>query len=270
MLFTIALIGIAYGLSYGFKIDFLLMFICLSPILTQFGSNTSASYLIPPYLLFGVLFIFLAQGKIVADLPTEARAQFRRIVQALVWLVMTLCLLLLQHSSKKLTYEVELPVSAMKQDSQSLLYYSQPKLDSIEKFRLDAGLSGAYNGIRIVDFSFWHPGAILYLGAAQYPVSIADETFERTLEIQAEMVIDHLKKRDKFNRSPMIIRTMEVKPLNKCTKLTTHISDENLSNVLGSQGFDPYVKDVSIYKSFPVDITLYPYNIALLVPCVRE
>lgn len=270
MLFTLLLIGIAYGLTFGFSVDYLLLFVCLSPILTQFGSNTNSAYLMPPFLLAGILFIFLSKEKVVEISAQMSSPKPHALTTACVWLGITLSLLFLQHSSKKITYEVELPINKVILDVQSTLFYSESKLKSINQFRFDAGMNGAYSGVRIMDFSFWHPGAILFLGAIPYPLSIADKTFERTLDAQADLVINQIKTGDKFSRTSMIIRTLASKPSNKCSMLTSKLSDQNLSRVLGARGFDPYVKDVSIYRSLPIDTTLYPYNIVLLLPCERN
>jgi len=266
-LLALSLIGFAYGLRFGSKVDYLLLFISLSPILTQFGSNTNASYLISPYLLVGVLFIYLSAGAGIDNLSSQSLVMFRKVISAFAWLTISLCLLFLQHSSEKTTYEVELPISKLKWDAQNSLYYSERKLESINQFRENASVTGAYSGERIIDFSFWHPGAILYLGGIQYPISIADKTFEKTLETQLDLVFKHINSWQQFSQSPIIVRTSASKPLNRCDKLTNQISDFNLRSALGARDFNPNVRDVSIYRSLPIDTTLYPYNIALLVPC---
>ena len=160
-----------------------------------------------------------------------------------------------------------MPSNELEKDPVSSLYYSPQKLQSIKSFREAAGLNGQFTGERILDLSFWHPGAILYLGGLQFPHVVNNKVFRKTLYLQVEATIKQVQNLESSKTPPMIIETVKSGVIDGCSDLSDFVEDTELRFLLKSLEFNPRVLNKAIYISDPVDLTLYPKNIAYLVPC---
>jgi hypothetical protein len=178
-----------------------------------------------------------------------------------------MCLCLLGASTRSTSYEVDLPSSELQFDTQTSLYFSSEKLKFIREFRTNSQRYGILNERRVLDLSFWHPGAILYLDKMPFPISTADVTFRNSLDFQSDVTLQQLNLSKEAWLGLITIRTIDVTPRNVCKKLSDHLIDRDIASTFRSKKFDPLVRDIAIYKSTSVDLTLYPYNISLLETC---
>lgn len=255
--------------SYSFtnqNLNLSKMVLTSAPILTQFGSNSSAAYLIPPILIsvmMYTLFDLNVDAQTSRQINTFESSTFQNLIRiALSFTILSITVLQIGSS-----YETHLPSKELRKDSISSLYYSLSKLESIQNFRKGASLSGEFSGEKILDLSFWHPGAILYLGGLQFPLAVDNKVFRRTLSIQVDATINQIVNLGPERVPSIIIETSRTKSIKRCLDLLEYIEDTELKYLLSKYGFNPKMKDMSIYVSDPVDLTLYPKNISYLVPC---
>lgn len=259
------LIGGLFAFKGGGKTNAGILLLTSAPILTQFGSNTSASYLVSPLLISLTLYTFFARhSQSSGFIKKEYSFQGIHVGVQVVLSISLLCFIVSQSTS---SYETHLPSKNLVKDSVSDLYYSPKKLDNIQEFRRQAEQSGEYTGQKILDLSFWHPGAILYLGGLQYPFAIDNKVFRSTLGLQVDKVLTQIKSKNSMSLSPIIVETSTRFPSAKCLKLSEYIDDSELRNLIIRNNFNPDVLNSAVYVSDKVDVTLYPRNIAYLTPC---
>jgi hypothetical protein len=242
------------------------MLLSSAPILTQFGSNTSASYLISPFLLSVMLYTLFdskethEQG---ARISLLKKSVFRNVSTAAI----TSLVLIISILHMNLSYETHLPLSELKKDPISSLYYSPSKIENIQKFRLGAGVTGEFMGEKILDLSFMHPGVILYLGGLQFPFALENKVFRSTLSLQVEATIKQVINLDSKEFPSIIVETDKIEASKRCLELSEYVEDAELKTLLRNYDFNPRMFSESIYISDPVDLTLYPRNVLYLVPC---
>lgn len=239
---------------------------CSLPLLSQFGSNISASYLMPPFLLSALLLTLTTRDGVGVSIET-LRFSETRFLRTIVYFIMSIFILILQTESSKLSYETSLPTEVLTLDPLSSLRYSPEKVRAITEFRSNAELESNSQVNRVIDFSYWHPGVILYLGAIQFPSTTIDIAFSKTVDKQVNAILIDLERRS-FKTMLIIVRSDQDTPSNTCKRLSEHLLDIDLRDALLERSFNPYVRDSSIYRSSSVDATLYPLNIALLKPCI--
>jgi hypothetical protein len=265
-LISLSFFGLLYGHKNQIKGTLWLLILSSSLILTQFGSNNSATYLIPPYILGACLFAFLKNPKHKFEEEKSSKHPVP-IVIAVLLLAICLTLFSLEAQAKNTSYEADSLKNELHLDSQTSLYFSKEKIESIRAFRTNSQLYGDLDERRVLDLSFWHPGSILYLGKIPFPISTGDVTFRNSLDFQSDLMMRRLNLGEGRWDGLIIIRTVDIIPRNVCKKLSDHMTDKDIASTFKNKNFDPLVSDISIYKSTPVDLTLYPYNISLLKTC---
>ncbi len=259
------LMGGLFALNRGGKTNIGFLLLTSAPVLTQFGSNTSASYLVSPLMISLTLFTYLTRRN-ESTVSIKKDYSFEG-VKGGVQILLSISLFCFVASQSTASYETHLPSRDLVKDSVSGLYYSSKKLNNIQEFRRQAGQSGDYTGQKILDLSFWHPGAILYLGGLQYPFAIDNKVFRNTLDLQFDKVMSQIESISSKKLPPIIVETNLMGPISRCLKLSEYIVDPELRNLIISNSFDPKVLNSAVYVSDEVDVTLYPSNIAYLVPC---
>lgn len=265
-LICIALIGALIGITNP-KINYALLLLCNAPIISQFGSNISSSYLVVPMILCPALYLFLASPLRVEFDHTRPKAS--RLMQGPIFIFLSLCLVLLQVNLASTSYENGYLNQLVNRDPMSGLMYSNQKMNSIEQLRSDAKNYGRLDNQRILDLSYWHPGVIYYLGGLQFPLSTVDKAFANTLFHQVQITIKQLGPNGPDSLAPLIVKTVSDFPKLKCEKLINQINDLKLASALRSVEYNPYVREIAIYKSVKDDVTLYPFNISVMVPCTE-
>jgi hypothetical protein len=153
----------------------------------------------------------------------------------------------------------------MERDSKSGLLYSVEKMKSIKALRTQISQHQSIRGSRVLDLSNWHPGIIYYVGGRQLPFSTVDKVYNKTLAQQLEQT---LNQKERKGILPLIVETSTVKPSLSCQKLDKYKLDIELRSELRMLNFNPFVKEVGIYLSTKEDLTLFPKNIAFMIPCV--
>ncbi len=261
----VCLFGMLHAAQFSNRISYKDLVFCSLPLVSQFGSNINASYLVVPFILSASLFTYATKQSQSVLLDSTKQTEFRGI-KSLLNLTLTILLLVIQDSSLMKSYETDLPNKALAVDSRTNLMFSKEKILAIQEFRTNANLNNFLDSIRVVDFSFWHPGVILYLGALQFPSTTLDYTFRGTIDRQVEQILIDLQK-PQFQTNLFIVRTLQKDPTNSCKRLSEHMIDVSIVKSLLFRNFDPYLREVSIYRSSPIDLTLHPRNIALLQPC---
>jgi hypothetical protein len=243
-----------------------MIILCTSPLISQFGSNISASYLIAPSLISGLFLAFLVngdQGLVHFRLGKNVHA--RNV--SVYFLIIISALSILIGSTKNQSYESNNKSEKLVVDSVTGLHYSRLKMDAISEFRRNAGVSGEYSGDRVIDLSYWHPGVVMLLGGIQFSATTFDVQFKSSIELQVDRIVSEYNSNPLIRADSFIIRTQETEFANRCQRLSEHLQDRDIAFALIERNFDPYVRDSSIYLSSRVDETLYPLNIALLTPC---
>ena len=259
------LTGGLFALKKGGKTNLGILLLTSAPVLTQFGSNTSASYLVSPLMISLTLFASFSRN--VQSSVIIKKGYSLEGVKIGTQILLSISLLCFVVSQSTASYETHLPSKNLMKDSVSGLYYSPKKLENIQEFRRQAKQSGEYTGQRILDLSFWHPGAILYLGGLQYPFGIDNKVFRSTLDLQIDRSVRKIKLQSSKQLPPIIVETSMTVPIAKCLKLSEYIDDSELRNLIILNSFDPNVLNSAVYISDRVDVTLYPRNLAYLVPC---
>ncbi len=263
------LLGVLVIINNQSALNFRMLLLSSAPVLTQFGSNTSASYLISPFLISLTIYSIFSSNEIEGArlVPETSR---RENIQNGIKALLCLSLMLLVLSQSKFSYETDLPGKNLVKDPVSSLYYSSQKLERIQEFRRDAKVSGEFSGQRILDLSFWHPGIISYLGGLQFPFGLDNKAFRDTMDFQVRTTVNQVRDYE-FNSSlSVIVETSQVAPTKRCSKLIEYIEDESLKRLLIENEFNPELYNLSVYVSDKVDITLFPKNVAYLVPCQSQ
>jgi len=254
-------IGILYS-RFNSKINYLLLSLSLLPIVSQFGSNIQSSYLIMPIIASGFLFLFLDPGFRENKLVKESN--WKKVLTSICILCLTASLLTFQILFSHTSYENGYGSQFMERDPRSGLLYSTEKMNSIKVLRNQLAQYQSIRGARVLDLSNWHPGIIYYINGRQFPFSTVDKVFNKTLAQQLEQT---LSQRERKENLPLIVETSTEKPSLGCQKLDEYVLDNRLKNELRILNFNPFVKEIGIYLSTKEDLTLFPKNIAVMIPC---
>lgn len=262
--FALISIGALIGVRGGIK-NYSLLMLTAAPIVSQFGSNISSSYLVFPLVAHGILYISLFgashSGKEYGERKTSD------LLEHIFIFLLTASLILLQVNLSSTSYENGYRSSSISRDSITGLWYSSKKLDSIMKLRHEVANYGILEGDRILDLSYWHPGVIYYVEGVMFPVTTVNKFFRETLQYQIESTINQENVILEPYGTPILVETDSVEPNLKCRKLINQITDSDLIEVLKVVGFNPYIKEIAVYRSVKEDLTLYPKNIAIVLPC---
>ena len=254
-------VGVLYSRLHS-KINYLLLSLSLLPVVSQFGSNIQSSYLIMPIIASGFLFLFLDPG--FAQKKQVRESKCKKALTPICVLSLTLSLLTYQIFFSYTSYENGYGSQSMERDSRSGLLYSVEKMKSIKALRTQISQHQSMRGSRVLDLSNWHPGIIYYVGGRQLPFSTADKVFNKTLAQQLEQTLSQSERKGNL---PLIVETSTVKPSLRCQKLDDYKLDIKLQRDLRILNFNPYVKEVGIYLSNKEDLTLFPKNVAFMIPC---
>jgi hypothetical protein len=259
---TLIICGILIGLSKQ-KSDSLLLYLAMLPIVSQFGSNISASYLVMPMISTGFLYLFLSS---TTNRPTSSVPSIQYL-SSFCYALISFSLFFLQANFSTTSYENGYGSSSFKKDQQSRLIYASEKMQNIATLRDDVDEYIDISGLRILDLSNWHPGVIYYLNAMQFPISTVDKVFNSTLRQQVYNTLNQEELQRIRYAVPIIIESKNTSPKLTCQRLFDYTLDPKLDLALGEFGFNPKVIEIGIYKSVPEDLTLYPKNISVMIPC---
>jgi hypothetical protein len=259
---TLIICGILIGLKKQ-KSDYLLLYLALLPIVSQFGSNISASYLVMPTIATGFLHLFLSSTtpRSTSNIPSI------QYLSSFCYALISFSLFFLQANFSTTSYENGYGSSSFKKDQQSRLIYASEKMQNIATLRDDVGEYIDMRGLRILDLSNWHPGVIYYLDAMQFPISTVDKVFNSTLRQQVYNTLNQEELQRIRYVVPIIVESKNSSPKLTCQRLVDYTLDPKLDLALGEFGFNPKVIEIGIYKSVPEDLTLYPKNISVMIPC---
>ena len=257
-------IGFLHTILYS-KFNYLLFALTLLPIVSQFGSNISSNFLIMPVFITGFLFLFL--DSVTIKNQFDLKQKLKNALALICVVILTLSLTILQIQFSNTSYENGYGSKLMKRDPRSGLLYDSEKMKNINKLRFQIKEYQNIEKSRILDLSNWHPGVIFYVGGRQLPVSTHDRVFNDTLFNQVEQTL----KQSGYNSNlPLIVETTAVTPKYKCQKLREYQLNVNMRAAIKALDFNPFVREIGIYLSVSDDLTLYPKNISLMIPCTPE
>lgn len=264
-LLFVVVIGFLLGIK-NVSINFFTFLIATLPILTQFGSNINANYLLAPNMLSGVLILFMSN---FLEKNSEGYhfVRFRRLINASAVFFLALILFSVQNLVSTTSYENSYGSKKLQKDTITGLMYDSNKLKKITDFRNQIDGSTQDDSIRVLDLSFWHPGVLFYIEKYQFPLSTLDRVFSDTLNEQVKLTLKQLNI-PKYSRvTPILLQTSSQIPSNECRLLQDWNDDYLLNVALKENSYNPFVKEVAVYISSEEDITLFPRNISYLVPC---
>jgi hypothetical protein len=260
----IILIGLLIG-AVSRNQDDALFVLALAPIVSQFGSGTSASYLIVPLVAFGFLCFFFSLGR---SSKTElSNYDFNHFLVSLISLAISIILLVLQLILSTTSYENGFGGKAMVKEPVHGLRYSPEKLANIMQLRTEIRASYPVEGLRILDLSYWHPGVIFYVDGLQFPVATFDRYYSQSIFQQVADTVNQKGLQKQLTNVPIIVESNSKSPKLECLDLSNQIIDSQLRQALIENRFNPKVMEVAIYRSVKEDVTLYPRNVSILVPC---
>jgi hypothetical protein len=235
-----------------------LVFISLLPVVSQFGSNISASYLIPPLIICSCIYLY------GASLSTIHNNKMQSVAFLSIIVVM---MLFGNNQNWNESYENSINSNRNVVDSESGLKFSSEKFSAIVEFRNKIKSGNIETHQRVFDLSFWHPGAILYIGQKPMPYFIGDKVYIDTIDQQVSLAVKGNKAFLSNDNYSMLIETTRTKVDNKCSYLIELIEDSALRAALLKSSFNPSAKVTAVYKSSKEDSTLYPKNLAYLTRC---
>jgi hypothetical protein len=236
------------------------------PIVTQFGSNINASFLLAPSLAAASL-IFVVTFIFAKEINLECLSKGFRAANSLAMLVLTLILLGLLVLVSASGYENGYGSKNFKTDRATGLLYTPEKLQNIQAFRTQVAKLSQDKPVRVLDLSFWHPGVLYYIDQFQFPISTLDRYFSSTLSEQVELTLSQLEVSKVTRLTPILLLTNSQFPSFACKPLENWSGDERMISTLKEYRFNPKVKEIAIYKSSVEDLTLYPFNISYMIPC---
>lgn len=240
-----------------------LILISLLPVISQFGSNISASYLSGPLLMSCCGYYYLVDSfngnydKQNIILPKIQAAHIFMVVVMLAgsaqgW-----------HNS----YENGINSKIKKEDEVSSLKFSEDKYNAIIRFRAQVKSRESISDSRVFDLSFWHPGAILYLNKESMPYFLGNKFYSGTIAEQLALAI---RGNQRYLEGGTYLVLVESRPglvSSICQDLNFFIFDRGLQKALKAADFNPRMRLLGIYESSPEDSTLFPKNLAILETC---
>jgi hypothetical protein len=260
------LMGILFGTTKK-KHDNFTCLLTLTPIVSQFGSGISASYLIIPMMVFGFLYF-------VFSLPNSpsfisGRSDFSDRLWELSAFLVVVTLLTTQFIFSTTSYENGYGNKFLVKDPINGLMYTSEKMKNILQLRSQVENWDTVKGSRILDLSYWHPGVIFYIGGMQFPTATFDRYYRQTISQQVRNTLNQEAFRNTSQKIPIIVESRSISPRLECVELSEQITDKKILKALSENSFNPNLIEIAVYESVPEDLTLYPRNISIMIPCTR-
>ena len=231
------------------------------PVLSQFGSSTSASS--NPNLLLITISLFPVIGILFYETKIKDKNSIFHLVLILI--------IGFQMISLNNSYETNLNTSEFIQVSGGNLKTSKQTASNIKEFQ--DGFSSARNlePIRIIDLSFFHPGGALYLNQSAESLGTLDLFFSYTIDSQLKLIFSSYFSTILKSSTLLLVSTANVevdRTQGGCQEIREWIN-RSANQKISNSVYLPKIRyvAVSIYKSSPSETTLYPQNLAILKQC---
>lgn len=260
----LCLISIFLSLNIG-KSEIVLIPLILLPFLTLFGSSTPAigNWQTMLFCVYGLL-IFCADA-----LRSNNEISPTRKIHLIVtlFIISASCSVLANRIGSD-TYEKDLLPRKSPVDKVTNLNYTAEKLDSINFFRSQAFENGFTSGKSILDLSYFHPGLAFILNSSTERNTIYDRFFQSSLNLQVNNLSSTLIKfRSEKGYILLPVEKSRIFTDSSCQNITEYLSTDPLAKLLQSQGFNPRVRFISIYRANKVDLTLPANDVILVKVC---
>lgn len=244
-------------------IDLRLILISLLPVVSQFGSNISASYLSAPLLISCCSYYYL-----VNSLHGNYEKQNRILSKIQVSHIFIVIALLLGTAQGWYdSYENGINSKTKKEDKVSNLKFSEDKYNAIISFRAEVKSRESISDGRVFDLSFWHPGAILYLNKKSMPYFLGNKVYSGTVTEQLVLAIRGNQRYLESGRYLVLVESNPGLVSSTCQDLNFYVFDGQLQKALEAAKFNPRMRLLGIYESSAEDLTLFPKNLAILETC---